>query len=132
VLIPLELKTTGTWWGKGNHTKALGGLADDLADLIDETNGRKASPFGAVAILITHVEWDAKPGPSPTPVGPPIGDFHALVEQARKTGAGLKDQGVALVRDTLIHAGRVGTGSPRSFAGNGTAMARQLVWTRRT
>lgn len=115
VLIPLELKTTGTWWRQ--PTKALAGLQADLADLSSDC--RASTPFAAVGMLVTHVEWDGIHS------APHMEDFESLVRMAIQLGDGL-----ALVRNTLLHAGRVGTGGAGERAGNGAAMARQLIWTR--
>ncbi|MEO5727972.1 MAG: hypothetical protein ABI134_26300 [Byssovorax sp.] len=64
VCVPIELKTTGTWWGSspGAIAKALQEpgkkrLADDLAALAQRR--RSVVPFGVVALLITDVEGDA-------------------------------------------------------------------------
>lgn len=56
--IPLELKTSGTWWGATNSAiaKALKNgkkrLAADLRDLRDSR--RFIKPFGVVGLLLTH------------------------------------------------------------------------------
>jgi hypothetical protein len=60
VCIPIELKTSGTWWGASRRAiaKALdqGGkkcLAEDMRQLRER--GRPSKPFGAVGLLVTHV-----------------------------------------------------------------------------
>jgi hypothetical protein len=61
--IPIELKTTGTWWGVTDAaiSKALGEsdkkrLDEDLRSLAGRA--RRAVPFGVVALLVTDVTGD--------------------------------------------------------------------------
>jgi hypothetical protein len=63
ICIPIELKTTGTWWGKTPSliTKALDEktkkrLSHDLEFLAQSK--RRADPFGLVVLLVTHDNED--------------------------------------------------------------------------
>ena len=60
VCIPVELKTTGTWWGstpsaiaKAFDERGQKRLSADMHDLRDQR--RASRPFAAVGLLVTHV-----------------------------------------------------------------------------
>lgn len=59
VCIPIELKTTGTWWGSSPSAvaKALSetGKKRLTADMADARNRRRSRPFAAVGLLVTHI-----------------------------------------------------------------------------
>lgn len=57
VVIPMELKTLGTFWGKANVEKAYRehGKKRLEHDMLDAARGRRiARPFAAVGLLVTH------------------------------------------------------------------------------
>jgi len=121
-VVPLELKTTGTWWN--DVSKALGPLLRDMRECAAATREpnqpgcRTASPFAAVAILITHVDWD-NPGT--------IRARASLDEMCRAACAHGEAVGLELASTTRIKDVRVGTGSGLEHSGNGGASACQLV-----
>jgi hypothetical protein len=116
VVIPLELKTTGTWWRQTN--KALAALGSDLFEC---ASARRADPFAAVGILITHVEWDQPPT---SMTRPPLNQF---IERALDLGREA-ELGAPKIAQHL-ELGRVGSEHRQAVSGAGTATACQLVWT---
>lgn len=53
--VPIELKTTGTFWSGGTKKALRGGEKSLHADLDALASGaRNAHPFGVVALLVTH------------------------------------------------------------------------------
>jgi hypothetical protein len=126
LLIPLELKTTGTWWW--GIDKALAPLRKDMDECVKAHHkrpaegGRKANPFAAVALLITHVRWD-------DPGALKLASLDDMVRKAHQHG---QEACLELVHEVPISLGRVGTGRGRSHSGDGEASAYQLVWAKRT
>src|SRR4051812_26907157 len=66
ICIPIELKTVGTWWGrsasaigKALDEKGKKRLSEDMRQLVGR--GRRARPFGAVGLLVTHLGQGSDP-----------------------------------------------------------------------